>query len=95
MATLALTSNTAQFIGKMKRNQTHTRAKVHFDGGRRENQASYGWVAYVAFDTSTTENLWQEIASKSYPLGDVTTAAAELAGACDAISWILHWLHDI
>ena len=35
-----------------------------FDGGRRENQTSFGWVTYSAFDTSTTENLWQEIASK-------------------------------
>ncbi len=71
------------------------KVKICFDGGRRDNAASYGWVVYADFEASGEEIVWQRLASAATPLGDATTVEAELTGAHEALSWTLAWLESL
>ena len=60
--------------------------KVHFDGGRRDSKASYGWVLYVSYDKqSGFDQNWFKLAASADVLGDVSSMCAELRGAVEAV----------
>ena len=67
--------------------------KVHFDGGRRDNVASLGWVVFVSHDVDDRRNpVWLPLAQGSTPIGDRTVVKAELSGASEAVHMALEIL---
>ena len=50
--------------------------KVYFDGGRRNNQSSFGWVIFACYDDRNGfDRQWYKVAAAADLLGDVSTLA--------------------
>ena len=61
--------------------------RVFFDGGLRDNMASYGYVLYAVLEDNHEGDVrWIKIAAYGELLGDVTIVQAELRGAIEAIT---------
>ena len=97
MATRTLVEKTTIMnvdLDKLPGTRPH-KVTVQFDGGRRDEQASDGWIVFADFSNEHGETSFRRIAYAAAPLGNATTVHAELSGAYEATNWALKWLRSL